>query len=194
VLDLVNSLNFSGLSESEISQVRQAIVDDDESYGYIPSKAFEFILRNYKQLAALNALEPNWGGAYLSADDFSNVSIDYLQAIFDACRKDVLQKHFPVHIEGNFTKGRRFNLFRGCAGDDHRMGMSWTDSLDKAIFYAAKHQTYKKLGNLAVYASVVCGSEIYCSFRRNENEFIVRPKEWWQVDVPITEFRLDRPR
>jgi hypothetical protein len=42
------------------------------------------------------------------------------------------------------------------------MGMSWSMSLDKAIWYAAKHAAAEKLSNVAVYAATVDRDGIYC--------------------------------
>ena len=72
--------------------------------------------------------------------------------------------------------------------------MSWTSSLDKAIWYAAHHVKYYNLENITVYAAVVERDEIYCCGAHYDFDFIVCPNEWWPIDVPKEEFRLDRPR
>jgi len=191
---LLGELDCSTLLGSEAAQVKEAIERRDEFIGYIPSKALEFILRNYRLLAELRALEMNWVPAYLHASHFNAVPLSVLQEVFDTCNRDTLQEHFPIYVGDHFSRGERFSLFRGCAGPEHRMGMSWTSSLDKAIWYAAHHAAYYKLENVAVYATVVNRSEIYCCGDHYDFDYIVHPKTWWKVAVPASEFRLDRPR
>lgn len=76
--------------------------------------------------------------------------------------------------------------------------MSWTTSLDKAIFYAAGHAIIPLerglSADMAVYATTVDLREIYCRVNRNEDEFIVVPDNLWRIDIPEAEFRLGRPR
>jgi hypothetical protein len=74
------------------------------------------------------------------------------------------------------------------------MGMSWLTSLDKAIWYAAHHAALHKLTNLAVYVAVVDRAEIYCCGDHYDYDYIVHPKTWWPVPVPLSEFRVDRRR
>jgi hypothetical protein len=67
-------------------------------------------------------------------------------------------------------------------------------TLGGAIWYAAHHAAYYDLVNVAVYATVVDRSEIYCCGDHYDFDYIVNPKTWWKVDVPAAEFRLNRPR
>jgi hypothetical protein len=170
------------------------MVKGEPFYGYIPSKGFDFILKNYRELASLGALERSWVPAYLHASHFNAVPLAELQGIFDTCDRDKLQEYFPIYVGDHFSNGERFSLFRGCAGPEHRKGMSWTSSLDKAIWYAAHHAAYYGLDNLAVYAAVVDRPEIYCCGDHYDFDYIVHPQTLWKVDVPVGEFRLDRPR
>ena len=186
--------DFSTLSESERAHVIQAIERAETFTGYIPGKAFQFVLANYKPLAEMKVLEVNWMPAYIHASHFRDVPLRQLQDVFDTCRKDVLQEQFPIYVGDHFSRGERFSLFRGCAGPDHRMGMSWTSSLDKAIWYAAHHAAYYDLGNVALYVAAVNRDEIYCCGDHYDFDYIAHPKAWWRVDVPAAEFRLDRPR
>jgi hypothetical protein len=190
----LDELNCSGLLKSEAAHVKRAIENGEPFIGYIPSKAFEFVLRNYRRLAELRVLERNWVPAYLQASQFDAVPLAVLQEVFDSCNRRVLQEHFPIYVGDHFSRGERFSLFRGCAGPEHRKGMSWTSSLDKAIWYAAHHAAYYDLKNLAVYAAVVDRSEICCCGDHYDFDYIVHPKMWWKVDVPTAEFRLNRPR
>jgi hypothetical protein len=53
--------------------------------------------------------------------------------------------------------------------------MSWTHSLDKAIWYAAHHAEYYDLTNLAVYVAAVNRSDIYCVGEHYDSDYIVYP-------------------
>lgn len=190
----MGKINWSRLNESEIVEVKSAIRLSEIFYGYIPEKGFQFILDNFHALKEIGVLELNWMLAYTHASDFSKTPLERLKEVFDLCDKSILQKEYPIYVGDHFSNGERFSLFRGCAGGDHRMGMSWTSSLDKAIWYAAKHKEYNGLSNLAVYAAVVDRNEIYCCGNHYDYDFIVYPKEVWSIAVPEKEFRLDRPR
>jgi hypothetical protein len=72
--------------------------------------------------------------------------------------------------------------------------MSWTSSLDKAIWYAAHHAAFYELGNCAVYASIVLTGEVYCRLDHYDDDFIVHPAEVWRIVIPDSQFRLGRPR
>jgi hypothetical protein len=189
-------MDYTGLSGTESQRIEEAIASEEDRNnlaGCIPEKKrLGFMLRNFKRLAELEILEHNWMAAYTFASHFNDVPLALLQQVFDACDKVTLQKLYPIP-EG---PTRRLSLFRGCAGPDHRMGMSWTTSLDKAIWYATQHAAYRNLTNRAVYAATVDRSEIYCRGHDHfePNEFIVLPTTWWKIDVPAHEFRLDRPR
>jgi hypothetical protein len=149
---------------------------------------------NRNHLAKLGLLEVLWMETYIQALHLNDVPLDDLQAVFDACNKDALQQEYPIQTQFVDFRGSLFSLFRGCAGPEHRMGMSWSPSLSKAIWYAAHHATYYKLSNVAIYAAIVEPTEIYCCGNIRDYDFIVRPKEWWQVSVPASEFRIDRSR
>ncbi len=191
---LLEKLDFSGLSKDEVKSVSISFIKGEMFVGYIPANAFDFVLRNSEVLFEPGILEDNWMQAYTHASHFEEVPLEKLQSLFDLCDKDVLQQNYPIPNVDHFSKGQRLSLFRGCAGPEHRMGMSWTLSLDKAIWYAAHHAEFYHLNNLAVYVSVVEKSEIYCCGNHYDYDFIVQPKQWWSVDVPASEFRLDRPR
>jgi len=191
----MRGLDYSGLLDTEVKAIEQAISagKGEGIYGYIPSKGFGFVLRNYKRLANLGILEQNWMTAYLHSSHFKDVPLSLLQEVFDTCDRAILQKHYPIPDLPRLS-GDRFSLFRGCAGPDHRMGMSWLTSLDQAIWYAAHHVAYYNLTNPAVYAAVVDRAEIYCCGDHYDFDYVVFPKAWWRVDVPLSEFRLNRPR
>lgn len=194
-------LDYSGLTDDERAVIERALSNsENEVVGYIPEKKFEFVLRNHMALAERGVLERNWMTAYLQASHFADTPLSTMQAVFDACDRAVLQEHYPIPALPRASGDRepcdedRYSLFRGCAGPDHRMGMSWISSLDKAIWYATQHAEYRGLTNLAVYATTVARSEIYCCGGHFDLDCIVLPKTWWKIDVPRSEFRLDRPR
>jgi hypothetical protein len=194
------------LTASEADAVRVAISQGEEAdvVSCIPGKALQFTLANYLQLAALRVLERNWMAAYVHAQapDLAHVPLNQLKTVFDACDRDILQKDCPIYGGDRQSNWQRFSLFRGCAGPDHRKGMSWTSSLDKAIWYASHHVAIHAaryphlptLNNVAVYAASVSRSEIYCCANHYDLDYIVHPTKWWRVNVPVAEFRLDRPR
>jgi hypothetical protein len=128
-------LDFADIEQASAQNVRAAIQRGDNFHGYIPSEALDFIVRNYRELARLQALEPAWLDCYIHASHFSTYGLATIKAIFDACDRRRLRALKPV----TQIVGDRATLFRGCAGPVHTLGMSWTSSLDKAIWYAAHH-------------------------------------------------------
>ena len=191
---MIAEFNYSGINDQDIIRIKEGLSRDGYFYGYIPENSLRFILNNYRSLSSLGALEQNWMEAYTHASILNDVPLDTLKEIFDLCDKDKLQEKYPIYVGDHFSNGERFSLFRGCAGPDHRKGMSWTSSLDKAIWYAAHHSEYYNVKNVAVYAAVVERSEIYCCGNHYDYDFIALPRDWWKIDVPSSEFRLNRPR
>ncbi|SDG71891.1 hypothetical protein [Pelagibacterium luteolum] len=187
-------LDFTGLAEADAIEVRKAIARGENFHGYIPTESLGFIIRNYRVLAALGGLEAPWLDAYVHASHFRDQGVSVLKDVFDACDRDRLRALKPLGETFTFVRGERLTLFRGCAGPVHSMGMSWTPSLDKAIWYAAHHVEYYDLPNPAVYVSTVSVAEIYCRLDHYDDDFIVHPCESWRVDVPANEYRLNRPR
>lgn len=183
-------LDFTGIGESDARRVRAAIQRGDNFQGYIPSDALDFIVRNYRALARLHVLEPAWLDCYVHSSHFNSYGVETINAIFDACDRQRLRTLKPMPQ----IAGDRATLFRGCAGPVHTLGMSWTSSLDKAIWYAAHHATHYDLADCAVYVVTIPVSEIYCRLDHYEHDCIVHPPSAWRVDVPTEEFRLDRPR
>ena len=191
----MQTLDYSLLSDSDAEAVRGALSRGEQCIaGYIPSSArLPFVVRNYRQLSDLGVLEENWTTAYLHASHFSDVPLSLLRELFDACDKRILQQRYPIPTLP-YLCGERFSLFRGCAGPNHRKGMSWLTSLDKAIWYAAHHAANHDLTDVAVHATTVDPDEIYCCFECYDFDYIVCPENWWRIDVPPSEFRIDRPR
>lgn len=189
-----DGLDFTGLTALAASNVQAAIASGDNFHGYIPSESLEFIVRNYRRLASMKALEAAWLDAYVHASNFKEYGVEMLKAVFDACDRDRLLELKPVGNLGAVAAGGRVTLFRGCAGSVHSMGMSWTTSLDKAIWYAAHHAEFYDLTDLAVYVTTLPVAEIYCRLDHYDHDFIAYPRQAWRVDVPVEEYRLDRPR
>ncbi|MCH7541794.1 hypothetical protein IH981_03440, partial [Patescibacteria group bacterium] len=151
----MENINFEDLNREETDQVKNAILNGRVFDDYIPGKGFNFILKNFKPLSAMGVLEESWMQAYTHASHFAGIPLDLIQEIFDTCDKKTLQEKYPIYVGDHFSNGERFSLFRGCAGATHKKGMSWTSSLDKAIWYAAHHAEYYDLDNVAVYTTVV---------------------------------------
>lgn len=187
-------LDFGDLTEEDAGAVRTAIARGENFHGRIPADSFGFIIRNYRPLAAMGVLEAPWLDAYVHATHFSAQGVSVLKAVFDACDRDRLLALKPLGDALSLAKDRRFTLFRGCAGPVHSRGMSWTPSLDKAIWYAAHHVEFYDLANPAVYVATVPIADIYCRLDHYDDDFIVHPAEAWRVDVPATEFCLNRAR
>lgn len=187
-------INYSSLSEEDASKVYRALERNEEFYGYIPDNGMQFILENFSALSAIGQLERNWMQAYVHASDFNHIPLENLKKVFDTCDRTKLQELNPVPPATNSSKTECWSLFRGCAGSEHRMGMSWTSSMCKARWYAAWHKAYKDLDNCCVYATIVERGDIYCYLEVNEPEFIVFPNKWWKIDMPQSEFELDQPR
>ena len=191
---LIKQLDFQLLSASAAYDVQRAIADGKPFVGYIPADGLAFVLRNFQALAELHALEEAWLSAYVFASNYEGYGLTAIKAVFDACRREKLLELGPIVATPMTIRQGRISLFRGCVGPTHSMGMSWTSSLDKAIWYAAHHRDYGGVGNVAVYATTVTIDEIYCCLTRNEEEYIVLPSTAWTVSVPAAEFRLDRAR
>lgn len=187
-------LDFTGLTERDANEVRNAIARGENFHGYIPAESLGFITRNYRILAPMGALEAAWLDAYVHSSHFREQGLSLVKSVFDACNRNRLCMLKPLGEALTLEKEGRLTLFRGCAGPAHSMGMSWTPSLDKAIWYAAHHVEYYDLANPAVYVATVPVAEIYCRLDHYDDDFIVHPGNAWRVDVPIEEFRLDRPR
>jgi hypothetical protein len=189
-------LDFTGLSDADAKAIQRAIARGENLYGYIPSHGLEFIVRNYRALASLGILEAPWIHAYMHASHLSTIGETVVKSVFDACDRARLLALRPLGdaIALGRDERDRITLFRGCAGPVHSLGMSWTPSLDKAIWYAAKHAAYYRLDNKAVYVTTVPIKDIYCRLDHYDDDFIVYPQQVWRVDVPAKEFRLDRRR
>jgi len=193
--DNLKKINFGLLSEKDKEAVLKAIMEGKDFVGYISiEESLSLILENRKIFSLLNILECNWMQTYMNSTNFEQTSLKDLKNVFDLCDKNVLQKMYPVPSLNPEISTDRYTLFRGCAGPYHKKGMSWTSSLDYAIHFAARHVSFHKLSNPAVYATTVHISEIYCYGNRHENDFIVLPKKWWKVEIPEEEFRLDIER
>jgi hypothetical protein len=188
--------DFTGLDIDEVKVFQRAIADGEDLRWRCGERSLEFIARNYARLAELGQLEQSWLSTYLATSHFEAIGFEKLKLLFDACDRSKLQA-LSVSVRKDILT-ERISLFRGCAGPVHTRGMSWTTSLDKAIYYAAWHAEWHMehgtVGAVSVYATTVDVSEIYCRLDRNEDEFLVVPKNAWRIEVPAVEFRLDRPR
>ena len=189
----MTNLDFSGLSPEDAAKVGLAIDRRENFHGYIPSESLDFIVRNYAALAEKGVLEPALLDAYVHASHFGAYGFERIKALFDACDRQRLLSMKPLGDIGNVF-GDRLSLFRGCAGPVHSMGMSWTPSLDKAIWYAAHHAEYHDLVDPVIYVASVAVEDIYCRLDHYDIDLIVCPRSAWRIDVPPSEFRLDRAR
>ncbi|MDF4927377.1 hypothetical protein P3559_24815, partial [Vibrio parahaemolyticus] len=114
-------IDYSLLNESDKKNVQEAISNKQPFFGYIPEYGFEFILNNYKFLAKAGVLEESWMQAYIHSTDFSKVTMAQLKEVFEACLKSKLQEAYPIPEGHKFSGGKRFSLFRGCAGPIHNL-------------------------------------------------------------------------
>lgn len=189
-------MDYTDIPNNEQHKIRQAIQNKECFYGYLPNEnCFAFIVKNYKHLYELECLEINWIQAYLNQSKFKNYSFETLKNIFDYCDIEILKKLYPITPQP--CNSKRISLFRGCNSSSFIQGMSWTTNLDKAIWYAAQHKEYQHYSTnnpCSVYAATVDINEIYCRLDRFEDEYIVTPHNYWKIDIPQTEFRLDRER
>jgi hypothetical protein len=185
----LKALVFSGLDGRSADAVTSAIRRSENFHGYIPSESLDFIVRNYRALASLGALEAAWLDAYVHASHFAAHPLETLKAIFDACDPRRLQHLKPVGDLGALSQNERVTLFRGCAGPRHTLGMSWTQSLDKAIWYAAHHVAHYDLSNPKVYVATISIESIYCRLDHYDGDFIALPDEAWPVAVPSANAR-----
>jgi hypothetical protein len=191
---VLQHLDFSGLNAANVEKVKNAIVDGENFYGYIPNDGISFIIQNYIALKALGVLEAAWLDAYVHASNFSTWPFETIKSVFKSCDKNKLRSLKPIdEMLGRLTNGR-ITVFRGCAGPLHNMGMSWIQSLDKAIWYAARHVELCDLKNPVVYVATISLDEIYCQLDHYDADLIVIPMQVWTVNVPVSEFQVNRPR
>lgn len=99
-----DGLDFTGLTALAASNVQAAIASGDNFHGYIPSESLEFIVRNYRRLASMKALEAAWLDAYVHASNFKEYGVEMLKAVFDACDRDRLLELKPVGNLGAVAK------------------------------------------------------------------------------------------
>jgi hypothetical protein len=62
LINLLESLDFSGLALEDAAKVKAVISRRENFNGYVPEDGFAFIIRNYQQLAALGVLEASMAG------------------------------------------------------------------------------------------------------------------------------------
>jgi len=104
---------------------------------------------------------------------------------------------------------RPFTIYRGVSrgrGTARRVrGWSWTDSLDIACWFAMSDETIYDVTdtgvvaatdiNRAVYSATVSPEDIYCfSNKRNEQEYIVKPKQVKNLGIDVGEMTTRQHR
>lgn len=114
----LEALDFEGITDADAQNVRATIQRGQNFQGYIPAEALGFIVRNYRELARLRALESAWLDCYVHASHFNDYGLETIEAIFDACDRERLRAPKPLRqiVEDRAT------LFRGCAGPVHTLG------------------------------------------------------------------------
>jgi len=137
-------------------------------------------------LASLGMLEQSLVVACTSArTNNSHLAPRYLEAIFnELCdRSKLLAAGDPLPGAGPFR------VFRGVAGQRGQRfvrGLSWTSDLDLACWFACRFD----LETPAVYSAEVQASEVFFyTERRNESEFVVRPRRTSRLRVSPTEIK-----
>ena len=88
-------LDFAGIVETDTQHDRAAIQRGDNFQDYIPSDGLDFIVRNYRALARLQALEPTWLDCHVLSSYFSIYGIETTKAIFDTCDRQRLRMLNP---------------------------------------------------------------------------------------------------
>jgi len=83
-------LDFAGLTERDANEVRNAIARGENFHGYIPAESLSFIIRNYRILAPMGALEAAWLDAYVHSSHFREQGLSVVKSVFDACNRDRL--------------------------------------------------------------------------------------------------------
>ena len=120
----------------------------------------------------------------------SEWSVAALRRIFDQeDRKKLRAAGQKLPSPGPFT------LYRGVAGNGPKRriaGLSWTDSLDIACWFALR---LSHLKHPAVYTACVPTRRIYCfTNTRGEREFICAPTRWKRVRLSLEEMQQGRLR
>jgi hypothetical protein len=106
-------LDFAGLTERDANEVRNAIGRGENFHGYIPAESLGFIIRNYRILAPMGALEAAWLDAYVHSSHFCEHGLSVVKSVFDACNRDRLCILKPLGQALTFEKEGRLTLFRG---------------------------------------------------------------------------------
>ena len=105
-------LDFTGLTERDANEVRNAIARGENFHGYIPAESLGFIIRNYRILAPMGALEATWLDACVHSSHFCGHGLSVVRSVFDACNRDRLCMLKPVGEALTFEKEGRLTLFR----------------------------------------------------------------------------------
>ena len=192
---LMSALNFAVIPEENLDSVKNAINNRENFHGYCPEECFDFIIENARVLAKIGILEGAWLQSYVHKSHFADYDFETIREVFELCDRQRLIALKPFSSRMSNFRNDRAILYRGCAGPNHTFGMSWTPLLEKAIWYAARHADYYDLENLAVYVTIAPLDEIYCELDHyDDNDCIYFAKYAWKIDVPQSEFRLNRPR
>lgn len=86
-----------------------------------------------------------------------------------------------------------FTLYRGVSGNGRgrkERGLSWTDSLDTACFFALR---YPRLADPAIFTAKV--RRVFCYIKdRDESEFVCWPSRITRLEIPLAEIHARRDR
>jgi hypothetical protein len=116
--------------------------------------------------------------------NFHHWSLDELEDLFyDTIPDKLLAAGDPL------PPGDTFTLYRGVAGEGeerHEAGMSWTNSLDMAIWFATRFSMLN-LTDPAVYETTVPRSAVLVYFDEPEADFVFSTRDYRRLDVDLSE-------
>lgn len=173
-----------------------------------------FACAGYRNHTALNLVEDNWTllksrdmlpAALIAALIGCKVNnslwpVPLLEGLLDRCVEDsgLDALRSCGNDPGYIAPDAKVTVYRGVSGVGkfrRIRGMSWTDSLDVACWFAVRDVSdWSSARDVnddpAVYTAKVPMSSVYCyTDERGEQEYIVRPKRPQRMDISIEEIK-----
>jgi hypothetical protein len=143
------------------------------------TRLLPFVFDNVLALRARGILEPCIVDAYTATrTNFAGWSLSAMQSVFDMADKAKLR------AAGNpLPLGEQFTVYRGISGEGKfrkPSGYSWTDDLDRAVWFAKRYG----LEDPAVYQATVAAADVlFFSNDRNERDFVFRTRRFKRLPI-----------
>ena len=166
-------LNLSSVEPQLIELAKSALVENDilKVMGYMPNtRRLVFVIDNYLELKQRGIYEEALFDAYIGTrTNFSRWSFDLIKYLFEkADRGKFFKSGDPLPGDGPFIIYRGIS---GCGAARRIRGISWTGSMERAIWFAKRFDFEKP----AVFEATVDKCLVYAySNERSESEFLCK--------------------